>query len=667
MFFASASEGDVPPKVTTAAAAPVRSTRSAREAIAALGWGLGTFLRTGRWVGQSVALFDHDARYTDMNEGAIELRRSTSQGGVSFRNSGLVFGPRLLIANVGVDLSLRHEAFADGSRSSSGTGKVVGYDFGLTAWPDRRLSFGLSAARSRTVLPRLFGSAREQLVVSRGGQIRLAAPVLDSTLRWTSVRLESDASTDRDRQRDGEERTTLEYTGTRRTDRQSLTVEHRREDREDLVFPDLSFPFHLTRLRHSIVLDTDVDQRTLLTSFSLNHRGGSLQRDQLRAETRLDFRIRPTLDTRIAYRLEKVEAVSLNRDRQTVDLRAQHRLYESLVSTIGVKNSRETLDAGDRRLLGANLLLEYRKRLPAGGRLSTTIGRQWDREDNRFGDREDIVLGEIHEARLAAPFRLERPQVVLDSIVITDASGTIPFRVGFDYDVNAIGEIVEISILPAGQIVDGQTLLVDYRFAVLPFTKTRVTQTRFDVSIDYGWINPYYRSSDAGRGHLEGFDDGSLFHRTSRAEGVAFRFGKNDLRVYLRNERLTEKSRNLDFESLVFDQTVSYSFRPGFVLTTNANEIVTHFRVPERRESRGSINADLWWRVTPLLSLRAMGASRWRHDELGFDERINQLGFDARWTRSTFGLSTGITRDWGVRDGRRSTGLRLTMSLSRPF
>jgi len=244
---------------------------------------------------------------------------------------------------------------------------------------------------------------------------------------------------------------------------------------------------------------------------------------------------------------------------------------------------------------------------------------------------------------------------------------TIVFQQGFDYLVTVIGEFTEIAILPDGRIPDGSIVLIDYRAEVSPFTSTSTTRPAFNVSVDYGWITPYFRTSSVNRTLLSGADDGTVFDRRSRATGLQVRLHPDRLRVLLRAERRTEEGRNLSYTAVQAGQLLSFSFRPGGVLTVNLDEVATNFRVPERRETRESARVDFSWAVTPVLSLRAVSSARVRRDSAGFNESYYQAGFDATWDRRTLDLSTVISRDWGTATGRRFGGLRVGIRLSRPF
>jgi hypothetical protein len=543
---------------------------------------------------------------------------------------------------------------------------VVGHDVSATTRHDGRFLLGAFSSRDRTELPRLFGASRNQLTTRRGGQIRLNGAALNATVSWTRSRFESVARSEELR-RHVEERGVLEYTATRRTKRQSMFVDHRREQRDYPVVPERSFPLQVTKLRYAIDLDTHAGGRSLVSNVGFTRRGGRLKRDNLHTETRLDYRLRPSLDMRATGRMEQVEVPSFERQRRAVDLQVRHRLYESLITTASVRSAREDLQFGARKLFGTDLLLEYRKRLVHGGRLTVSAGRRWDRENSDFDGREDVVFGEAHEARIAAPFRIEQPQVIAASIVIMDVSKATVYQEGFDYTLTVIGEFTEVSVVAAGLIEDGQNLLLDYRFRASPLTQTKTKRSHVDVSVDYGWITPYFRVHDASRTLARGFDDGSPFDQTGRAAGVRCRFGGERLRLVLSNGWQTEDARNLDFTSWQFGQTASYAVGPRFILTANLEQNTTTFRVPSRHESRQSATGDVWWHARPGLSLRGAGAARERRDSLGFNERVYRASLDAEWKRDTVTLSLDVSRDWGARDDLGFHGMRLTSRLSRMF
>ena len=641
--------------------------RKTGAALAVAGWATAQFFRSGKWGGETGLLFESDSRGNEVDDGAFAVARRTLQGNVALRNPSLVFGPRALIGNVGANFQLGRDQFTVNGERSPGTGKVAGYDIGFTATPDRAYSAGVFAARTRIIFPPLFGTARERWQTRRGALARLRGPFLESTAEWTLLSFQSTARTGNDVRKDAEDRRLFSYVGSRRSARQTLTIEHRRERRTDLVFPDLSFPLELSAVRHSVLLDPNTSGRILVTSLGFNRRGGTQRRDYFRGESRLDYRLTRALDTRSSYRAYAVDATGLRDQRHNVESRLQHRLYQSLVTTIAARAGLDHLETGDRAARGLTVAFDYRKKLPMGGRVMALVSRQYDREENRFGQAEDVVTGEQHEARFGASFRLIHPRVNPTTIVVSDAAEGTLFREGFDYVVAPFGEFVEIRILTGGRITDGMALLVDYRVTVPPDTSSVTTQPLMDLSVDYNWINPYLRLGSVNRRLTRGVDDGSFFDSRTRAAGLRIRWSHGRVRGSFRNERRVEEARTLSYRMLQFGQLVACSLGRGSVLSVDLEEILTDFRVPARRETRGSGRAGLTWPITPVLSLEAIGVVRARRDSIGFDESFNQVGLEARWERQPLNLNVSLGREWGRRANDAFSGNRVTVQATRAF
>lgn len=358
---------------------------------------------------------------------------------------------------------------------------------------------------------------------------------------------------------------------------------------------------------------------------------------------------------------------SLSSTRQTADLRLQHRLFESLTTTLSARGATDHLSTGERTLGGGALIVDYRKRLLGGGRLSAVVGRRYDRDDNRFLGRESVVLDEPHVARLGAPFRLQLPRVVAGSVIVTAPAQPVIFVEAFDYVLARIGDVVEIRILPEGRIQDGQTVVVDYRVDVAPLTATLTAQPRFDLSVDYGWIASYFQTQRTDRSLLSGVDDGTVYDNEARTVGLRLRRTLGPAHLAFRSARRREHSPYLAYTATDIGQSVSWSVGPGRLLIVDAEQAETDFRVPLRRETRRSARADVRWQVRPLLAVQASAYARQRRDSLGVAETFTQASVEARWTDGTLDTFVSVGRDRGKQDGRSSGGFRVSIGMTRSF
>jgi hypothetical protein len=154
-------------------------------------------------------------------------------------------------------------------------------------------------------------------------------------------------------------------------------------------------------------------------------------------------------------------------DTSRVESSATHRLYESLVSQVGVNALRNEFEGGQIERYGGNVDLRYRKdigfgRLELGYRLDSYV------QDEQSASQPILVLDEPQIASLGAPIVLDNFGADPATVVVTDATGLILYFEPQDYTLTATQGRVEISISLGGNIVPGQTILVDYSYLPRP-------------------------------------------------------------------------------------------------------------------------------------------------------------------------------------------------------
>ncbi len=181
-----------------------------------------------------------------------------------------------------------------------------------------------------------------------------------------------------------------------------------------------------------------------------------------------------------------------------------HQLYESLTSTAEIYSSIEDGDFGFTGFYGGRLTETYVKKLGSWGRLSVNLAA--------FGELRDrnpkAEVGQVFDEAITlsnAPVALSKPDVVADSIVVTDLSGGIVYEEGTDYVVLVTGRITQIQRLATGAIADGETVLVDYQFEVVPESNVLASGLNQNTSISIGdFFTIYFRSTNNGQQLLAG-------------------------------------------------------------------------------------------------------------------------------------------------------------------
>jgi hypothetical protein len=141
-----------------------------------------------------------------------------------------------------------------------------------------------------------------------------------------------------------------------------------------------------------------------------------------------------------------------------------HQLYESLHSTLEGYARFTDADFGTTNQLGASLTEKYTKRLSDWGwlRIGITPFVEWI--DFELDEDTALVVDEAVTLPDAIPVELGRPSIDVPSLVVTNQIGSIVYVEGFDYRLNVFGPITEIQRIPTGNIANGETVAVDYRF-----------------------------------------------------------------------------------------------------------------------------------------------------------------------------------------------------------
>lgn len=212
--------------------------------------------------------------------------------------------------------------------------------------------------------------------------------------------------------------------------------------------------------------DLSDDKRVGLNS-ALTYRSQeseSFDTRNLHVREQLNWRHRPNLRSSYAVSHRRQETDDFSSDLTALETRLTHLLYENLTTTAGGRGQWYTYADGDEN--AANGFLDFSYSRPLDW---TTLGLHagWDylyTDRSGAASAEAVVMDESHSLRLGDEVYLDHYDIDLDSIVVTNADGTIAYFEQIDYTVEAINGYVRLSRLPFGSIADGQIVAVDYRY-----------------------------------------------------------------------------------------------------------------------------------------------------------------------------------------------------------
>ena len=235
---------------------------------------------------------------------------------------------------------------------------------------------------------------------------------------------------------------------------------------------------------HDLLFGTDKQHR-LDSFFSYLDQSGSFKFESLQWEERLRLQHSPNFLTNYEFRFTDAEQETFRNKESRGRVGFEHRLYESLVTTGDIFESRSDLDEqGELTQRGGTLGFNYQKKNP-WGRLLATYATSLTKSKQSAGGGVGVVFDESHVFTDPLPIILDRTNIDTSSIVVTDSTGLNIYTLGDDYTIMEINGRVRLNVTTLGTIppnvTDGQTLLVDYNFFVEPKRKEDTLRQNFTV------------------------------------------------------------------------------------------------------------------------------------------------------------------------------------------
>jgi hypothetical protein len=243
-------------------------------------------------------------------------------------------------------------------------------------------------------------------------------------------------------------------------------------------------------------------------------------------------------------------------DSETTAFRArlQHLLYENLTTTVSTGANLNDFTGGEENTYDGDLDLLYQRKIPWG---ILNLTSRWNyRYTTREGSEALIpVIDEPHVLTTGEVTLLDNENVDLDSIVVTDITGTIPYIENVDYTIEEINPFVRISRTTVGAIANGQTVLVDYRFLRDPAFDDTVFNQAYGIQV-YLWnaLTLSYRYQHADQDIVSGTPPENPIDDTTQAAEIRLDLGWTDT-------RLTVEDRDRSNETSTRRWLASQTFR----------------------------------------------------------------------------------------------------------
>jgi hypothetical protein len=311
-----------------------------------------------------------------------------------------------------------------------------------------------------------------------------------------------------------------------------------------------------------------------------------------------------------------------------------HHRLDRWTTDLGVAARANRFDGGRENLYESNLGFLYRRPIPKG---SVELGAAYDYGvTNRTGTQKIIPADERLTLSTGTETYLDKEDIDLGSIVVTDLTGATVYSENIDYQVDLVGPAVRVSRTLLGAIADGQQVLVHFSYQIdAAYDDSRFGQKyRFSLAL-WSFARLAYAHNRVDQRILSGESPDDPLDDTADTVRLSFVNQWSDTQfLYDRQERSNGAS------SVTRRISQRFNFRPAnnFFLTLLGDLGDREFTDLDEEEDFYSMGASLGW--TPLswcnlnLNYQRKSLSGDRRDELDTEMAATARAIYGIWTGS---------------------------------
>lgn len=446
-----------------------------------------------------------------------------------------------------------------------------------------------------------FATPSDTIIETYGGDLRLKYQIAPTLFRYTHTDTDQSGFIDSDGDRDDFLLTSRHVTANSRTNLNSLYSDDSRTSagsttRQKTFTGDLGNDWDIA------------GDRTKRLFSDLSYRwsdSNSLETSNLRFSENLFWRHSEKLNTNYLFAFDTSDSDDFDRDTTTLRARLEHLLYENLTTTVGGGALRNDTTAGQSDAYNGVLNLLYQRKIPGGG---LTLRTNFDyRVTNRNGFDESLIQinNELQVLTTGVVTLLDNQNVDLDSIVVTDVTGTISYIENVDYTLEEIDSFVSISRTLVGAIANGQTVLVDYRFVSDPNFDDSVFGQAYNIQL-FLWkaLTLAYSYRDINQDINSGTPPDNTVDDRTHAGEIRLNLGWTDTRLTFKD---SNRSSDLSTTEWLAEQT--FRIRPARRFLTDVTGFYgwTDFKERDATQDRYGLSGRIFWRPTGWCNFRLEG------------------------------------------------------------
>jgi hypothetical protein len=378
----------------------------------------------------------------------------------------------------------------------------------------------------------------------------------------------------------------------------------------------------------------DDQQNLLRTRVRLFDESGDRELRQIRADPRLRLRHSDTLQSWYDYSFGRDDRPNQEQTTHRATANFQHRLFDSLttVGTAGVEFFDVDTQDFDSDEYFARIDSEYLKRVPLG-RLAATAQGSFSRVDQSDRGVPIAISDEVYTFNAADFIVIDRRNVIPSSIFMTNISGIIVYSEGTDYTVLGFPDRVEIRRVPGGNILPGQTVLIDYIIGPEPGGRSDTLGAGIDAR--YTFDEGPLRGLSVYTQYFRQWEDRDFNPEFRENDFWEVRYGLeyNIWKLYFKAEQQHRRGALSPFDNIWLEGRYVEQLGPGSNLVLSALFQEIDRTDDDIRTSTATLSGQWNQRIDDAMRLSLLVQYQWSDDNVDLDVQAFEQQFDVVWRR----------------------------------
>lgn len=578
--------------------------------------------------------FSHD-KY-ERTEPEIKDTTATFTEKLDISTRGFIYHPALLIYNL--EFSPEWGQTTDQSINQSkrkSDAFLSGYSANATILQNKPYTLTLFGNRNMSTIRSAFAQTSRNETDSYGGTLQLKYDILPTMMIYIHTKSTQSGFFARDKNSD---EVNLNMSHSKNLGTSQLSASYLKNDE---VAQNVALQKSLYRTSLNNVYEFK-DNAVLISNFSyLDQNGTNIINSRYGIMENLSLTHRYNLNSSYSIQydkndlFDKISSRTNNIQLKSAGYRLSHRLYENLFTTFNADSKETTSYAGRNSNYGYRLDFDYRRRIPWGF-INISSGF-----DYRIVDNKVRVVGvsipapaESLSLNAGSPNFLNKDEIVIDSIVVRDTTGTecsgIDFICveGINYIVHQVGKSTDIR--PLG-LLAGKPVVIEYDYIASPAFDYSTLNQHYGITLElWSALRLYYKLNLAKQYYRDGISSGDLSDDNIHSAGAKLKWKRTETNL----EWEDKYTVNAPVKRWSISEAITSRPNEDMFLSLSAQYAKTTFKETSSQDRSLGIKSDFQWM---LMRNGLLKLSAFRDNLKGSVEKRTQTGL-----ASSFELSYRI-------------------------